>query len=148
MLDQIKETVFKLYNAEEKKGVFLSGFDDNKRLVVSQGIVTTQQPLRETLSKLYISTIEPLLEQIAYISVDMVTDIVSFPQANEVLKLDPKEYGFVVEDLEDNKTGVILPNTAGVTDAKQVLYDLKKKYSIHGKVAVSGFKTERILISK
>lgn len=148
MLDRCKEQLFTLYNAEEKKWLFLSGFDGNKKLVVSTGTVESDRPLRELVEQIYTSAIQPRIDQIRYISLDIVTDVIAFPEAQQVFSLDPRTYWFVVEDLEDDNVGVILPNVAGVTDVKQVLYDLKKKYNIHGKAAISWFTTERILIAK
>lgn len=148
MLDRCKEQLFTLYNAEEKKWLFLSGFDGSKKLLVSTGTVESDHPLRELVEQLYTTAIQPRIDQIRYIALDIVTDLIAFPEAQQVFSLDPCTYWFVVEDLEDDNVGVILPNVAGVTDVKQVLYDLKKKYNIHGKAAISGFTTERILIAK
>lgn len=148
MLDRCKEQLFILYNAEEKKWLFLSGFDENKKLIVSIGTVETDKPLRELIEEVYTKSIQPVLEQIRYISIDVVTEVIAFPEAQQVFTLDPRTYWFVVEDLEDDNVGVILPNVSWVTDVKQVLYDLKKKYNIHGKAAISWFTTERILIAK
>jgi len=148
MLERCKEQLFTLYNAEEKKWLFLSWFDATRKLLVSTWIVETDRPLRETIEEIYTKNIQSILDQVQYISLDIVTDIISFPEAQQVFSLDPRTYWFVVEDLEDDNVGVILPNVAGVSDVKQVLYDLKKKYNIHGKAAISWFTTERILIAK
>lgn len=148
MLERCKEYLFKTYNAEEKKGLFLSWFDATKKLIVSSWVVETDRPLRELIEQVYANSIQPLLGQIQYIAIDIVTEVIAFPEAQQVFSLDPKVYWFVVEDLEDDNVGVILPNVAGVNDIKQVLYDLKKKYNIHGKAAISWFTTERVLIAK
>lgn len=148
MLDRCKEQLFKVYNPEEKKGLFLSWFSADKKLLVSMGTVETKKPLRELVEVLYNWYIQPSLDQIRYLSIDIVTEVNSFPEAQQLFSLDPKVYWFIVEDLEDDNVGVILPNTAWVTDTKQVLYDLKKKYNIHGKAAISWFTTERIIIAK
>jgi hypothetical protein len=148
MLERCKEQLFILYNAEEKKWLFLSAFDANKKLLVSTWTVETDRVLRTLIEDIYNQHIQPIIDQIHYIALDVVTDVVSFPEADQVFKLDPRVYGFVIEDLEDDNVGVILPNMAGVSDIKQVLYDVKKKYNIHGKAAISWFTTERILIAK
>jgi hypothetical protein len=36
MLDRIKKAIFATYNPEEKKGVFISGFSDDRELVFSE----------------------------------------------------------------------------------------------------------------
>ena len=111
-------------------------------------MVDTDKPLREVVEQLYTQYIAPQLDTIHYVVIDVVVEIVSFAASNDIFQLDPKEYGLIVEDLWDDTTAVILPNLAWVTDMKQVLYDLKKKYAIHGNAAVSGFKTERIVVAK
>jgi hypothetical protein len=148
MLERCKEQLFILYNAEEKKWLFLSAFDENKKLLVSTWSVETDYPLRTLIENIYTKNIQPIIEQVRYIALDIVTDVISFPEADQIFKLDPHVYGFVIEDLEDDNVGVMLPNVAGVNDIKQVLYDVKKKYNIHGKAAISWFTTERILIAK
>lgn len=148
MLERCKEQLFTLYNAEEKKWLFLSGFDANKKVLVSTWTVETDRPLRQLIEDIYTQSIQPILDQVRYLAIDIVTEVVAFPEAQQVFSLDPRVYGFIVEDLEDDNVGVMLPNIAGVTDVKQVLYDLKKKYNIHGKASISWFTTERILIAK
>ncbi len=148
MLDRCKEVLFKTYNAEEKKWIFISGFNEAKKLIVSQWIVDTDAPLRENIETIYTNHIAKNLDMIDYIVIDVVTEIVSFPDANTIFTLDPKVYGLIIEDLEDDNVGIILPNIAWVTDMKQVVYDLKKKYGIHGKATISWFTTSRILIAK
>ncbi len=148
MLDRCKEVLFKTYNAEEKKWLFLSGFDENKKLIISQWIVDTDMPLRESIEQVYNKEIAPILPKLRYIVMDVVNEIISFPDAQKLLALDPKVYWIVIEDLEDDNIGIILPNIAWVTDMKQVLFDLKKKYWINGKAAISWFTTTRIVVTK
>lgn len=148
MLDRCKEVLFKTYNAEEKKWLFLSGFDENKKLIISQWIVDTDMPLRESIEQVYNKEIAPILPKLRYIVMDVVNEIISFPDAQKLLALDPKVYWIVIEDLEDDNIWIILPNIAWVTDMKQVLFDLKKKYWIHGKATISWFTTTRIVMTK
>ncbi len=148
MLDRIKDHLFTLYNPEEKKGVFLSCFDESKKLLVSSGSVETEKPLRELVEEIYTKQVAPWLEKVSYVVIDVVTEVVSFADAQQALALDPNIYGIVVEDLEDDTVWVMLPHVVGATDMKQVLYDIKKKYAIHGKAAISWFTTERIVITK
>lgn len=148
MLDRCKDVLFKTYNPEEKKWIFLSGFDEHKKLVVSQWIVDSDQPLRESIEQIYNKEIAPSLKAIRYIVLDVVNEIISFPDAQKLLALDPKVYWIVIEDVEDDNIWIILPNIAWVTDMKQVLFNLKKKYWIHGKATISWFTTTRIIVSK
>ena len=148
MLDRCKEVLFKTYNPEEKKWIFLSGFDENKKLITSQGIVASDEPLRVNIETIYTTHIASVLSQLRYIVIDIVNEIISFPDAKQILSLDPKIYWIVIEDINDDHIWLMLPNIAWVTDMKQVLYDLKKKYWINGKATISWFTTNRILITK
>lgn len=148
MLDRLQDTLFTLYKPDEMKWLFFSCFGENKILIVSQGVITTKKTLRDLSSSLYTQIVAPVISQTAYVCMDVVTDIISFSSAEDIFSLSPLEYGFVVEDLEDEYSWVILPHMSGVTDTKQVLFDLKKKYSIHGKAAISAFRTERFVVAK
>jgi hypothetical protein len=51
-------------------------------------------------------------------------------------------------DTDDQLSGVILPNTLWITDAKHALRAMKQKYALHGKVEVIAFRTQRIILAK
>ena len=148
MLKKIKEALFKIYNSEEKKGVFLSWFDKEHHLLTAEGIVETQKPLHETVDIVYKKAIVPHIKEVMYVACDIVSDIIEIHDIQKVLNLSPKEFGFVVVDQDDDVSGVILPNTAWVADAKSALSYIKKKYGIHGKVEIYAFRTERIIVGK
>lgn len=148
MLEKIKKVVFKTYNSEEKKGVFLSWFDKDHILLDSQGVVETEKSLHESLDTVYKAAIVPHIKEVMYVICDVVADIIEIHDLKKVLDLSPKEFWFVVVDQDDDVSWVILPNMAGVTDAKSALSYIKKKYGIHGKVEIYVFRTERIVISK
>lgn len=148
MLDKIKTAVFAEYRDEEVKGVFMSWFSEKQILVVSNGTLVTDKPLHETLDIVYTATIEEESKKIRYVACDVVTDVLEITNLQDVLAMSPVEYGFVIVDKEDDISGVILPNTAGVADAKSALAYLKKKYGIHGDVEIYAFRTNRIVITK
>lgn len=146
MLEKIKKVLFETYWSEEEKGVFLSWFDDNQELLISQGVLTSDIPLYELLETVY-QEIESETKQIVYIVCDVVSEIIQLENTKEILSKDPQEFGFAMI-WEDDRSGVILPGVAGVADAKHALYHIKKKYGIewHGEVFV--FRTDRIVVSK
>lgn len=148
MLDKIKTLLFKTYNSEEQKGLFVSIFDADKKEILSQWVLTTDKPLRELLDNLYITYIEPRLSELMYVSLDIVSEVIAVNDPTELFSKNPQEFGFCLVDTEDKKSGVLLPNTFGVSDAKSALYYVKKKYGLDGKVEAFVFRTERIIVSK
>ena len=148
MLEKIKKVLLKTYNSEEKKGVFLSWFDKEHHLLSSEWVVDTEQALYKTLDAVYKTSIAPHIKEVMYVACDIDSDIIEIHDIKKVLDLSPKEFWFVVVDQDDDVSGVILPNTEWVSDAKSALSYIKKKYGIHGKVEIYAFRTERIVVSK
>ncbi len=148
MIKQIKDEVFKVFNSEEMKGVFLSWFDANKALVVSDWILTTDKPLHDNLDLIYKQYIEDKIKGITYVVVDVVSEITQVKNPEDVFAMSPVEYGFAIVDTDDDLSGVMLPNMSWVADSKSALYSLKQKYWIHGNVEIYVFRTERIVIAK
>jgi hypothetical protein len=148
MLDKIKQLMFKTYNSEEQKGLFITTFDAEKKELLSQGVLTTDKPLRELLDSLYASLVEANLQNIMYICIDVVAEVIAINDPTELFSKNPVEFGFCLVDMDDAKSGVVLPNTFGIQDAKSALYYVKKKYGLDGKVEAFVFRTERIIVSK
>ena len=49
-------------------------------------------PLRESIEQVYNKEIAPILPKLRYIVMDVVNEIISFPDAQKLLALDPKVY--------------------------------------------------------
>jgi thiazole synthase ThiGH ThiG subunit len=62
----------------------------------------------------------------------------------KIVWYDPSHYGFAV--ISDDTRGVILPNTAGVSTAKDALSMLKNKHDITGKAYIYVFETMRLSV--
>lgn len=149
MIEKIKKAVFATYNPEETKWCFLSGFSKEKKLIFSQWVVLPQDHLGKTLEALYETYAEPKSKETRYIVCDIILDIVEYTDTpKKFLSLSPEEYWFLAIDKEDNISGVILPNITWVVDVKSALFDLKKKYGIHGQVELYAFRTKRLVIAK
>lgn len=146
MLELIKKTVYNAFDPSEKKWVFLSWFSKDKKLLLSQWVVDTDQPLEKTLESLYKKFIKPKEKLLHYLAVDVVTEIVELEDPNDVWDMDPTEYGMIVVDTDDDTTGILLPNTDWVADMKWAIYAIKEKYGIHGKVTIAAFRTRRVLL--
>jgi hypothetical protein len=80
------------------------------------------------LDSLYSSFVEPRLLEVSYISFDIVSEVIAINDPTELFAKNPQEYGFCLVDMDDGKSGVLLPNTFGVQDGKSALYYVKKKY--------------------
>lgn len=147
MLDQIKAAIFAKYKAEENRAIFLSLFDTNKNLLVSNGVITTDKPLSQLIDILYtaIVTKHPETQSIV---VDIVTETTLQNDVATLLSLSPMENGLVILDKSDKKSGVILPWTTGITDMKTAITKTKEKFGLSGDVEMYTFKTEKITISK
>lgn len=148
MLDTIRKKLYESYSPDEKKWVFLSCFNESKQLLISQWVVSSEQALRTTLESLYQTYVADYLGEISYIAVDIVAEIIEVVDPKDLTMFSPEEFGFAVIDLEDDKSGIILPNTSGADDVKAVLFDLKQKYGIHGRAEIYAFRTQRILFAK
>ena len=148
MIEKIKKAVFANFNPDEKKGVFLSGFSKDQELITSHGVLHTDTPLHEAIETVYSGYLEKKSKKIRYVVCDVVEEVIDMTHAENLLDLSAEEFGFAAVDTEDELSGVILPNTSGVSDAKSALYDLKQKYGIHGKVEIYAFRTKRIVIAK
>ena len=148
MLDRIKNTIFEKFWSEEKKWVFFSGYDSAKNLLFSHGVVHTDKSLRNVLEDVYKTHVQARLDEARYLAIDVMLDIIEITNQDDIRDLSPKEFGFLVVDKEDETTGIMLPNTTWVDDVKTVLYTIKQKYGIHGKVTIYAFRTERFVVAK
>jgi hypothetical protein len=60
--------------------------------------------LYQTLESIYKEHIDPVLKQLEYIVVDVVVELIELQDTNNIWEMDPKEYGVIVVDLEDDKS--------------------------------------------
>lgn len=146
MLEQIKKTVAARYKLDDTKGVFLSIFDKKGELLSSQGVLHTDKQLGDVIEKLYKWFAEDMIKKVGLMTVDVVTSLFEETNISKIPTTSVKQYGFYMIDA-NNKSGVVLPNTKGVADAKNALYVLKQKYGISGKVKVFLFTTDRLIIT-
>ncbi len=146
MVDKIKKVLFESYWSDEQKGIFLSGFDEDHELIMSQWVLKSDLPLHELLDTLMEESDEAM-SSVVFVAIDIVSEIIQLEDTNEILNQDPQEYGFALIG-ENDTSGVILPGVEWVADAKHALHNVKKKYGIEGNVEVYIFRTERLVVSK
>ena len=146
MLEKIKKALFEIYGSEEQKWIFLSCFGKEKSLIISQWVLTTDSTLHEVIDLIYDELIDEMQDSV-YVVCDVVSEIIQLESSEDILEKDPQEFGFSLVDTH-GKSGVMLPAVEWVADAKQVLYNIKKKYWLEWNVEVYVFRTERVVVAK
>ncbi len=141
MLKKIEEVIYGKYNKDDVLWVFLSSFDKNNNMLTSQGALEPSKPLAVLLPLLYKS----LEGDSDFVAIDIVHDIIEHKDKDSFLSLDMAKHGLFL--LSWDKSGVILPDTAGIDSSKTALAAIKKKYAIDGKVRLFSFTTDRIVVS-
>lgn len=143
MLEKIKEAVFAKYKKEDCKWVFLSVFDENDKLLMSNGAFYTDKVLDNILDTLYHWLVEKY-KNVAYIVVDIITDEEEITDVSKINEISLQEYWLAV--IAGDKYWVILPDTAWVTDVTQALQLIKQKDSLQWNAKIVKFHTDRILV--
>ena len=145
MLELIQKTLFTHYKKDDIKWLFVSSFDNNGNMLVSNGAIHTDKPLHELITTLYHGILEQF-QQSKIIVCDVIETIELAKDIEKLKILSMKEYGIFVSSTEDNKSGVILPDTMGVADFNNALYLIQQKNHISGNATIYTFTTKRIVI--
>ncbi|UFX82665.1 hypothetical protein [Candidatus Absconditicoccus praedator] len=148
MKELLQKYVFDKYSKEGNVGIFFSGFDKNGTQIFSNGVFQTQETLESVLENIYDGIIAEHEQNINMIAVDVISEKEELTNPNDILSTDIKNYGFLLVSLNDESSGIILPNTSGVADAKNSLSLIKQKYELSGNVSIYRFKTDRFVIRK
>lgn len=143
MLEKIKNAIFTKYKKEDIKGVFLSVFDENNKLLMSNGTFYTDKVLDSLLDTLYHWLVENH-KNIAYITVDVVINEEELTDVSKINEIPLQQYWIAV--IAGAKYWVILPNTAWVTNSLQALQLIKQKDSLEWNAKIVKFQTDRILV--
>ena len=143
MIEKIKSAVFAKYKKEDCKWVFLSVFDENNKLLMSNGALYTDKVLDNILDTLYHGLVEKY-KNIAYIVVDIITDEEEITDVSTINEISLQEYWLAV--IAWDKYGVMLPNTAWVANVTQALQLIKQKDSLHWNAKIVKFHTDRLLV--
>ena len=143
MLEKIKEAVFAKYKKEDCKWIFLSVFDENNKLLMSNGAFYTDKVLDNILDTLYHGLVEKY-KNVAYIMVDIIVDEEEITDVSKINEISLQEYWLAV--IAGDKYWVMLPDTAWVTDVTQALQLIKQKDSLQWNAKVIKFHTDRILV--
>lgn len=143
MLEKIKEAVFTKYKKEDCKWVFLSVFDENDKLLMSNGAFYTDKVLDNILDTLYHWLVEKY-KNISYIVVDIIIDEEEIVDVSKINEISLQEFWLAV--IAGDKYWVMLPDTAWVSNVTQALQLIKQKDSLQWNAKIVKFHTDRILV--
>ena len=146
MLDQIKAILTQTYTKTDSRGLFFSLFDVNGTLLVSNGVLKTEKNVFDLTDIIYHGVLSKFEQVTKKVVIDIVMEINEQPDIQKLLGLSMKERWIFAINKENNTSGIVLPNTQWVGDAKTSLSLLKQKYNLSGNVQISTFKTRRLVI--
>lgn len=149
MIQGILKTIYTKYQASDANGVFLSWYDKNGKLLISEWILEPDTSIETTTTLLYDTYIKPLTK-IDLVTIDIVKNIIEQKEYTVVLGMDPIDYGVIIKMINQEKEwyGVILPNTAEIVDMAHAIYAIKMKYNLTGDVILYSFQTDRFVYTK
>lgn len=145
MLDLIKTEIAKKHKLLATKGVFFSLFNKDGRLAFSKGMVQVDKSLSQIID-IFDHNFFSKLTDIKLVVVDVVSHFEELYSYDVLNKIDFSKNGVAVQEVDGEVGWVILPNTEGIADIKQLFSILKKKNSLNGNIKVYLFQTERMVI--
>lgn len=146
MIDKIKTELSQFTSLQNKSGIFFSAFDAQGHLLASNGVIKTDRTLEMILESFYKGILHPLAPQIKRIVFDIVEEIRLQNDPNVLIKLPLEQYGLFLVEGEGQNSGILLPNTKGITTIQQALAAIKQKYNLQNQVSVYVFTTKKLEI--
>ncbi len=148
MLEEIKKLIYSKYKTEDKNWIFFSLFDNKWNLITSNGVLTSDKSLEETITLIYNWIIKKEEKNIKYIIIDVVNEITEQKDVNTFLKMDPKTNWILLIETKWDKTWVMLPNTKWVTSMTQAVAWIKSKYQLQWDVIISTFTVTELILNR
>jgi hypothetical protein len=145
MLEKIKEAVFAKYKKEDTYWIFLSVFDENNNLLMSNWALYTDKVLDSILDTLYHWLVEKHTN-ISYIVVDIVTkeeELTDWDNLNEI-PLDK----YWIALIAWWKYWATLPNTQWINNITDALKAIKQKNWLEWNAKIIKFQTDRITVQE
>jgi hypothetical protein len=146
MLELLKTEIGKKYKLLSNKGVFFSFFDKDGKLIFSKGMVEVDKSLSQIIDIFHHNFFSKLTNA-KLVAVDIVINVDELYSYDKLNTIDFTKFGIAVQQTDAEIGGIILPNTEGVADVKQIFSVLKKKNNLNGNIKVYLFQTDRILIN-
>lgn len=148
MLQEIKNLIYSKYKPEDKIWFFFSLFDWNWKLLSSNGVASTDKTLEDMINLLYNWKIKPFEAQTKHIIFNIVNEITPQTDVQAFLQMDTKNNWVILAEINGNKTGIILPDTKGITTMQQAIAAIKVKYQLEWNVSISTFTTTKLCLDK
>ncbi len=148
MLEEIKKLIYSKYKAEDKIWLFFSLFDDKWNLLTSNGVLTSDKTLEESINLLYNWIIKKEEGKTKHVVIDVVTQITEQKDVNAFLQMDPKSNWVLLAETQWDKTWVMLPNMKWIASMTQAVAWIKSKYQLQWDVAISTFTVDELTLDK
>lgn len=145
MLEKIKEQITKYCSLQESKWIFMSCFDNNNNLVVSNWVLYTDKPLDKVIEMIYHGLIEKN-NNINKIVCDVVTRVEQKHTIDEINSINIAIQGICIQTIDNSKSWVLLPWTVWVINIQEAFNTIKKKNNIDGNINIYSFNTQRLEI--
>jgi len=148
MLEEIKKLIYTKYKPEGKIWLFFSLFDEKWKLLISNGVLTTDKTLEELINLLYNWFIKKEEAKTKHIIIDIINWITEQKDVTAFLNMDPKTNWVLLAETTWEKTGLILPNTKWITSMKQAIAWIKQKYQLQWDVTISTFTVNELILDR
>lgn len=148
MLEEIKNLIYSKYKPEDKIGLFFSLFDDKWNLIASNGVLTTDKTLEETIDLLYNWIIKKEEGKIKHVIINIVNEITEQKDVNAFLQMDPKTNWVLLAETKGDKTWVMLPNMRWIASMKQAIAWIKSKYQLQWDATISTFTVTELILDR
>lgn len=111
VLEQIKTQLSPYLAPNFKTGLFFSAFDQNGRLLSSNGVIKTDRPRETLLQNFYQGILKKQESLIKTIVFDVIQDMRLQNDPNALVKLSLQERGLFLVQGDGQNSGVLLPDT-------------------------------------
>ncbi len=148
MIEKIKIQIAQIVSLTSKVWLFVSAFDKNGNLIISNGVMKTDRSIEQLIESFYQGILKKKESEIKILIFDIVDQLQLQNDPNILVKLSMKERGIFLVESEWQNSGVLLPNTKGVDTIQQWLSMIKQKYNLKSQVSVFIFKTKRVAINQ
>ena len=148
MIEKIKIQIAQIVSLTSKVWLFVSAFDKNGNLIISNGVMKTDRSIEQLIESFYQAILKKKESEIKSLIFDIVDQLQLQNDPNILVKLSMKERGIFLVESEWQNSGVLLPNTKGVDTIQQWLSMIKQKYNLKSQVSVFIFKTKRVAINQ
>ena len=115
-------------------------------MVFSKGMVEVDKSLSQIID-IFHHNFFSKLTNVKLVAVDIVTSVDELYSYEKLNTIDFTKFWIAVQQTDAEIGGIILPNTEGVADVKQIFSVLKKKNNLNGNIKVYLFQTDRIIFN-